>query len=108
MRLIDADAFMDDLTQQIEFIKVLDISDLTQVAEVLYEGMKVQIEKMPTIEAEPIRHGKLMRTEAYPHKLYCGKCYNTLIPNDEAVEQNWMLKPRYCMYCGAKLDEVEE
>ena len=59
------------------------------------------------IGAEPVKHGKLMRTEAYPHKLYCGECYNTLIPNDEAVEQNWMLKPKYCMYCGAKLDEEE-
>ena len=58
-----------------------------------------------TVDAEPIRHGKLLRTEAYPHKLYCGECYNTLIPNDEAVEQNWMLKPKYCMYCGAKLDK---
>lgn len=54
MRLIDADAFMDEVTQQIEFIKVFDIGELTQVAEVLYEGVKAQIEKMPTIDVEPV------------------------------------------------------
>ena len=85
MRLIDAEA--------LEPSEVY-VSD--EYARIVYMD---DIDEMPTIDAEPVRHGKLMRTEAYPHKLYCGECFNTLIPNDEAVEQNWMLKPRYCMYC---------
>lgn len=63
----------------------------------------IAIDNAPTIEAEPIRHGKLLRTEAYPHRLYCSECFMTLIPNEEiCFEKNKF--PKYCMWCGAKLD----
>lgn len=99
MRLIDADKATELLSNML---------DTVAPKKLIWLSWESVLRRLTTEDAEPIRHGKLMRTEAYPHKLYCGECYNTLIPNDEAVEQNWMLKPRYCMYCGAKLDEVEE
>lgn len=106
MRLIDADALEDVLVNHgFYYCNESDYSDGVAWGFLLARD---DVREAPTIEAEPIRHAKLMRTEAYPHKLYCGECFNTLIPNDEAVEQNWTLKLRYCMYCGAKLDEVEE
>ena len=59
------------------------------------------------IGAEPIRHGKLMRTEAYPHRLYCSECSKTLIPNEEiCFEKNEF--PKYCMWCGAKMEAKDE
>lgn len=119
MRLIDADALCDDVMERYckdcekrkgmkrgKWRVIYEISEAPcRACEV--DDLKMELDEAPTIEAEPVRHGKLLRTEAYPHKLYCGECYNTLIPNDEAVEQNWTLKPKYCMYCGAKLDKEE-
>lgn len=103
MRLIDADVLEDVLLNHSSCY--CGESDYSYgVAEGLLYA-RDDVKEAPTIDAEPVRHGKLMRTEAYPHKLYCGECYNTLIPNDEAVEQNWMLKPKYCMYCGARFEE---
>ena len=64
------------------------------------------LEHMPTIDADTRRHGKLLRTEAYPHRLYCSECFKTLIPNEEiCFEKNEF--PKYCMWCGAKMDEEE-
>ena len=115
MRLINADDFIKEINNRCESaIKwgINAIADHNEEIKIRAEQAiatfceaSLTAKKMPTIDAEPVKHGKLLRTEAYPHKLYCGECFNTLIPNDEAVEQNWMLKPRYCMYCGAKLDE---
>lgn len=61
-----------------------------------------------TPNIEPVKHGHLCSTDAYPHRLYCSECYKTLIPNEEVCfEKNEF--PKYCMWCGAKLDEeVEE
>ena len=105
MRLIDADKLEDVLAKH----QALYYGD-SDYYEGISQGFNLAIydvKEAPTIDAAEVRHGKLLRTEAYPHKLYGGECYNTLIPNDEAVEQNWMLKPKYCMYCGAKMDKEE-
>jgi len=103
MRLIDADALEDVLVNH-GFCYCGENEYNDGVADGFLLA-RDDVKEAPTIAAAEVRHGKLLRTEAYPHKLYCGECYNTLIPNDEAVEQNWMLKPKYCMYCGAKLDK---
>lgn len=41
-------------------------------------------------------------TDAYPHRLYCPKCYRTNLYNVEVltVEDGF---PRYCMWCGEKI-----
>lgn len=58
-------------------------------------------------DAEPVRHGKLLRTDAYPHRLYCSECFRTLIPNEEiCFEKNEF--PKWCMWCGAKMDKEEQ
>lgn len=96
MRLIDADAFLEEARNRI------DMQDVYLPIHIKY----FVIDEMPTIEAEPVRHGKLLRTEAYPHRLYCSECYKTIIPNEEiCFEKNEF--PKYCMYCGAKLDKEE-
>lgn len=59
------------------------------------------------VDAEPVKHGHLCSTDAYPHHLYCSECYKTLIPNEDiCFEKNEF--PKYCMWCGAKLDEEAE
>lgn len=63
---------------------------------------------LPTIEAEPVRHGRWLRGSAYPHHIFCSVCYATYIPNDEIPlwkSESYFNVPRnYCPYCGAKMD----
>lgn len=87
-------------------MRLIDAEGLIQDSEdILTWEMLARINKAETIEAEQVRHERLLVTEAYPHRVYCGGCYKTLIPNEEyCYEKNQY--PSYCMWCGAKLDEV--
>lgn len=51
----------------------------------------------PTIEAEPIRHGKWIFLENW-ETFECSVCGRGAIRNNYP----------YCMWCGAKMDEVTE
>lgn len=94
MRLIDAQAVMDDFNNRLH-------KDTPFVA------LKKAVDGAPTIDAEPVRYGKLKTTDAYPHRVYCSECYKTLIPNVEwCYEKNEF--PQYCMWCGAKMDKEEQ
>lgn len=48
--------------------------------------------------------GRWMRTEAYPHRIYCSECYKTFILNDElAAWQNGDLPRNFCPNCGTPM-----
>jgi len=90
MRLIDADALKTDLTR-------------------FYDGevtARQLIDKQPTIEAEPVRHGRWKQIkvggENYPFwNNYCSVCrWTTYI----AGAGNFL----YCPNCGAKMDGGED
>ena len=63
------------------------------------------IDVQPTVDAESVRHGRWLRTEAYPHRIYCSECYATFIRNDEFLHLEDILHG-YCPNCGAKMYEV--
>lgn len=82
MRLIDADALCDECGPSI--IKCV--------------GIGCKVPTMPTIEAEPVRHGQwVMKNTCGPHtgKLHCSVC-------DESPRS--LCAERYCPNCGAKMD----
>ena len=87
MRLIDAD--------KIDFHYL----PLRAVLKDLYIT-KSEVDKMPTVEAEPIRRGKwnnvLEFTHHQPKTSFCSIC------RGEAIK-----KYKYCPFCGAKMDEEE-
>ena len=93
MRLIDADA-------------VHYIQGGTQPVEMDYVR-KWHIDRMPTIEAEPIRHGHWMSYEFATDYRWrkcsvCGTADEYInILGLEAIR-------RYCPFCGAKMDEEIE
>ena len=64
------------------------------------------VSTMPTENAEPVRRGWWLRTEAYPHRIYCSECYATFIRNDEFLHLE-DIPHSYCPDCGAKMDESE-
>lgn len=77
MRLIDADALVERYGEPCHsFIDV--------------------IEAMPTIEAEPVRHG---RWEFLIDGYYCSEC--------DCKLRKIKRKPKYCEHCGAKMDGKE-
>ena len=61
------------------------------------------IEKMPTVDAEPVRHGKWKND--CMGVLRCSEC-NTQAPwkyGKDYIDYRW--KANYCPNCGARMDE---
>ena len=86
MRPIDADRINYDIYEDDSGTKfvVIRIDDLSQI---------------PTIEAEPVRHGRLINTrtdELYEQWGDCSLC----------GERNYA-DAKYCQWCGAKMDGGE-
>lgn len=102
MRLVDADTFKAE-GRELYRDAGWDLRD------VHYSQMDVEcnIDMMPTIEAEPIKHGRWLRTDAYPHRIYCSECYATFIRNDEFLHLE-DIPHNYCPNCGADMREVED
>ena len=62
------------------------------------EAMK-KIKELPTIEAEPVNHGKVIeRLEDGKFKRCCSCC-----DEDLTVATMWTVI-QYCPYCGARMD----
>lgn len=113
MGLIDADALIHDITKfycedcekrkgikngKLKF--VYDIGDAPCRACGL-DGLKDVIEDAPTIEAEPVKHGKWERIDPNDHNDYrceCSNCKSNWVMEDEIDEYS------YCWVCGAKMD----
>ena len=97
MRLIDADALLKDINDLIQmwsggesFLEIGHTNGL--------ETAKVYIVDAPTIDAEPVRHGKWIENENGTYS--CSGC-KSWIPK----EQHYYA--RYCLHCGAKMKEEE-
>ena len=52
---------------------------------------------------EPVRHGRWLHTDAYPHRVYCSCCYRTIITNAELMYR-YEIPTNFCPNCGAKMD----
>ena len=91
MRLIDADA----LIEKAQWMEMPDNQGINfDVRAVSVSG----IDLAPTVEAEPVRHGRwVMKNTCGPHtgKLHCSVCGES--PRSLCAE-------RYCPNCGAKMD----
>lgn len=93
MRLIDADDLKEWECEKCEYE---DKDDTCQEC----CGTMQRIDEMPTIEAEPIRHGHWVgKGEVFCEAWTCSVC------GSERGKPN---SSNYCPNCGAKMDEVEE
>lgn len=64
------------------------------------------IKEAPAADVAPVRHGRWMVTDGYPHRLYCSVCYKTYAKNVKWVEE-LDLPVNYCPECGALMDGKE-
>ena len=105
MRLIDADAIPYTMLYKESWLKGTGVEE---------QGVfKSAIDAMPTIEAEPIKHGRWIKERV--HNLHngekrnareCSECGAIYFVYDMANAIGEV--PRYCPNCGARMDEVTE
>ena len=101
MRLIDADALKDRFKLRIDWLKK-DVHD--ECSKGLFWGAETDvdlIDEMPTVDAEPVRHAKVVTVTGRYHMMHqeCSYC---------GGELRWKEYPIYCPNCGAKMDEGKE
>lgn len=98
MRLIDADALAIYLADRFS------PNGEHPIIDALYAGLMRAIAKAPTIEAEPVRHGRWEEVSMDTVCTVCGTKFND--------EMYWIqgdgMNPNYCPECGAKMDAKEE
>lgn len=99
MRLIDADALHDDFINDLLCIKFGAALQGTPRSDIDVSNVLERIEEAPTIEAEPVRHGKWeFAGDGIVGCTSCGETY----PSRYVIPRN------YCPNCGAKMDDVKE
>ena len=89
MRLIDADALINYYAFDLDNNFVVDVSD---------------IRDMPTIEAEPVRHGRWIPWDGVEGTYQCSVCGADWDCLEGTPMDNEMY---YCPNCGAIMDEAE-
>lgn len=107
MRLIDADALIEDIKSFWDWDSIDGITATTVLKQTMTD-----ISNAPTIDAEPVRHGRWI-VEDNPgtgwYLVECSECGENVTSTAPCIgfppdaEVTW----DYCPYCGAKMDEAE-
>lgn len=101
MRLIDADEFIEALEDLYRHAGW----DRREIHFSLADTI-CNLDMMPTVEAEPVRHGKwIYSNDFYWYTASCNKCGYQRRTDIKAEGWNqW----KFCPNCGAKMDERKE
>lgn len=106
-RLIDADALKQEIRKGTRyFVRVWDTTGREKwelEKDLSLKEIDEIIDNAPTIDAEPIRHGKWLMNDAYG--TYCSECGSASF--EITGRQYSKMKTRYCWQCGAKMDDDE-
>ena len=115
MRLIDADAYKAEMkTRQDACAEWLDEAKAdgneeqyvrAEQALATFIEAKLTLDKMPTIEAEPIKHGKWI-TDYVDVGSHTGGVATATVTYCSACDEQFDWRTPYCPNCGAKMDEV--
>lgn len=95
MRLIDADALKQVISSHT--YPVQDYYNSRDYGMFWTGGIEKAIDEAPTIDAEPIRHGKWYAYPIAEDICQCSKCYGLRFGASN-----------YCPYCGAKMEAYDE
>ena len=94
MRLIDADALIEEMKE----------CAITRQDIYCNGYAKAFIDNAPTIEAEPVKHGKHGRWEMRGGKRYCTNCGVRACVTRDSEDFWYTVGTPYCPNCGAKMD----
>lgn len=70
-------------------------------------SLAAAISQTPAADVAPVRHGRWLTTDAYPHHLYCSVCYKTYAKNAKWVNE-LDLPTNFCPNCGAQMTGGEK
>ena len=94
-RYIDADALTDDILKSAVMIDDTGIQTGYEIAIEL-------IKRQPTIDAEPVRHGKWIKADS---QQYFRKHYPCFTCSECGYRKDSQKKWNYCPNCGARMDK---
>lgn len=100
MRLIDADALKENLSKWLKEVDPTHPSDIPPIDDIIVSTL-MTIEEEPTVEAEPVRHGKWLTPRGHENARCCSVC--KCIYHKDSVPFY-----EYCPNCGAKMERKEE
>ena len=96
MRLIDADALVEDIKSEIDDDKEIYPDDKTSI--IFRVGMKTVIRIVKNQDTvDPVKHGRWIFVEDMVSYIKCSEC------GDDICWVNTK-RPKYCPHCGAKMD----
>ena len=96
MRLIDADALVEDIKNEIDDNKEIYPDD--KVSIIFRAGMKTVIRIVKNQDTvDPVKHGEWIFVEDLVSYIKCSEC------GDDICWVNTK-RPKYCPHCGAKMD----
>ena len=72
------------------------------------DALEAAEKRIAELEAQLPKEGEWLRTDAFPHRVYCSCCYKTYVPNEnwqiwQDDADNLGLPRNYCPNCGAKM-----
>lgn len=99
MRLIDADGLKEMICNNV--YPVQDAFNTQDYGMFWTGGIEKAIDESPTIDAEPVRHGKWEVHEAFGYMdMTCSVC-GWLYEYNFGLEREY----KFCPHCGARMDE---
>ena len=100
MRLIDADLLMRSF--QVDMCGSFTCHECPLLNDDGECGFEVFISDTPTVDAEPVRHGRWIDKGEYAVCMECSGRSGTQYDGVEPIP----LMTQFCPHCGAKMDEV--
>jgi hypothetical protein len=113
MRLIDADALLNDLKESAKAAREWgeetqdeEIKIRAEQAYVTFVECALRVKNAPTIDAEPVRHGKLLEGKTFndQHCSVCGQMFRDDISFILPYDENGSPMPKRCPECGCYWD----
>ena len=80
------------------------LNELTTKCNQLQAAVDNYEKRIAELEAQLPKEGEWLRTDAFPHRIYCSVCYKTYVPNDRW--QIWVdgdIPKKFCPNCGARM-----
>ena len=108
MRLIDADALIEDLGELL-YTDENPSEQLTDAGQAIHNAAIAlaasEVTDAPTIDASPVVHARWEDSEHRDEKYRCSACGGACWYYDY---QGAVARSRFCPNCGAKMDEKED